>query len=99
MPKWNKEELERLYETLTLEEIGIKFGVSRERIRQVMEKFGIERRTPNPLKGSKHSKSESPDEIQDETPNLHNPVCPVCGGKGYRELEHGLIRLACRECQ
>jgi len=51
------------------------------------------------LKGSKHSKSESPDEIQDETPNLHNPVCPVCGGKGYRELEHGLIRLACRECQ
>ncbi|MCJ7829163.1 MAG: hypothetical protein MUP81_05425 [Dehalococcoidia bacterium] len=27
-------------------------------------------------------------------------VCPVCGGKGYRELDKaGLIRVPCEECK
>ena len=26
-------------------------------------------------------------------------TCPACGGKGYREFEHGLIRLPCKKCQ
>ncbi|MCJ7829327.1 MAG: hypothetical protein MUP81_06275 [Dehalococcoidia bacterium] len=30
---------------------------------------------------------------------LETKICPVCGGKGYREFEAGLIRLACPECR
>ncbi len=42
---WSKEELRRLYsvEGKTLQEIGDLFGVSRERVRQMMAKFGLER--------------------------------------------------------
>ena len=25
--------------------------------------------------------------------------CKVCGGKGFIELEHGLIQKKCKECQ
>ena len=90
--KWNKEELAELYETHTLEEIGQKFGVSRERVRQVMDKFGIVRRASNPVKGSKHQKSA--DDLL-----LAELKCPACGGKKYCEYEHGLIRIACTRCK
>ena len=45
MSKWDKTELTKLYidEGMTLEEIGSIKGVSRERVRQVMEGFGIKR--------------------------------------------------------
>jgi hypothetical protein len=77
MSKWSKEELTKLYVTdgMTLEEIGELKGVSRERVRQVMEGFGIKREHLDKSK-----------------------VCQVCFGKGYREFEHGLIRLPCKAC-
>ena len=102
---WNKEELERLYETQTLEEIGQLYGVSRERIRQVMDKFGIKRRASNPVKGSKLSKMEYPDPTTEEIAKVCEDIrnkkvtCSVCGDKGYIEYEHGLIQMPCKECQ
>ena len=27
------------------------------------------------------------------------PTCPDCDGKGYKEFEHGLIRLRCDRCK
>lgn len=43
--KWNKETLDKLYnvEGRTLQEIGDLYSVTRERIRQVMSKFGLVR--------------------------------------------------------
>jgi len=73
---YSKAELEELYETHTLEEIGQRYGVSRERIRQVMDKFGIKRRSTSGIPA----------------------VCDYCGGKGYREFEHGLIQMPCGKC-
>jgi DnaJ-class molecular chaperone len=45
MSKWDKGELTKLYieDGMTLEEIGSLKGVSRERVRQVMEGYGIKR--------------------------------------------------------
>lgn len=45
MSKWDKDELRKLYidDGLTLEDIGEIKGVSRERVRQVMEGFKIKR--------------------------------------------------------
>jgi len=103
--KWTKEELEILYETQTLEQIGQKFGVSRERIRQVMDKFGIKRRASNPVKGSKQPKIEYPDPTTEEIAKVCEDIrnkkvtCSACGGKGYIEYEHGLIQSPCKECQ
>ena len=90
---WNKEELELLYETLTLEEIGQKYGVSRERVRQVMDKFKIKRRAPNPQAGiGKNRKAEVTDQVA-------IPVCPDCRGRGFIEYNHGLIQMPCGKCQ
>lgn len=52
-PRWNKEELEKWYydEKKTLVDIGQITGVSKERVRQVMERMGFKRR---PQKGLEH---------------------------------------------
>ena len=44
--EWNKGELTHLYwdEDKTLQEIGDLFGVTRERVKQVMERFSIPRK-------------------------------------------------------
>jgi len=109
--KWNKEELKTLYETHTLEEIGNKFDVSRERVRQVMNHFGIKRRAPHPHEGIGQFKNpqallipqpipgKTLDETVDIARKLIDGVCPTCGGKGYREYDSGLTRLRCRDCQ
>ena len=26
-------------------------------------------------------------------------ICPECNGLGYKEFEHGLIRLQCKKCK
>lgn len=53
--RWNKEELEKWYydEEKTLAAIGQIMNVSKERVRQVMERMGLKRRTQ---KGLKHKK-------------------------------------------
>jgi len=43
MINWDSDLLQNQYKTMTLQDIGDYYGVTRERIRQVMEEFGLRR--------------------------------------------------------
>jgi len=83
--KWDKEELTRLYveDGLTLEAIGQRYGVSRERVRQVVEKFGLKR----------HVSNREPEIML----TVICPDCNGKGFRELDKA--GLIRVACRKCQ
>ena len=96
MSKWNKEELRTLYEKYTLEEIGLQKGVTRERVRQVMERFGIPRNT---LSTRRPSKTYKPRYIYT---NLHAFLSQGKKHNGQRETTKVLRRFIsttrCSEC-
>lgn len=98
---WNKEELNRLYwaEDKSLQQIGDLFGVTRERIKQVMERFSIPRK-----KGWAHQKHR-PHRIpfknledylargKDNTETMRkflpaNIACAECGRKIHLHIHH-----------
>ena len=98
---WDKEELTRLYwtENKTLQQIGDLYGVARERVKQVMERYSIPRRRlwarQQRRPHTPHFKSLS-DYLargKDNRITIHrflpkNIACAECGSKKHLHIHH-----------
>lgn len=88
---WNKEELNRLYwsEDKSLQQIGDLFGVTRERVRQVMERYSI------PRKKRVASQEHRPHKLPFK--NLYDYLAR---GKDNRDTLRKFMpkKMACSEC-
>lgn len=70
------------------------------RLEKVNDTIGEVAETMKKIKKPVREKSDESQEPQKEmTLILETKICPACGGKGYREFEHGLIRIQCAECK
>ena len=101
--KWDKEELERLYWTdgKSLQEIGVLFGVTRERVNQIMKRFLIPRRDlasrqkNRPHQSNPHFKglADYLERGKDYTETMRkylpaNISCGECGSRVNIEVHH-----------
>ncbi len=89
---WNKEELTRLYweENKSLQQIGNLFGVTRERVKQVMARLNIPRR--------KRWACQKP---QAHTPHFTSLADYLARGKDNRGTLHRFLpeNISCSECK
>ena len=89
---WNKEELTRLYwtENKSLQQIGDLFGVTRERVNQIMERYSIPRRNYTERQRSRPHK-----------PRFKSLNDYLLNGKGYTRRIHKFLpeNIICAECQ
>lgn len=88
---WDKEELIRLYftEDKSLQQIGDLFGVTRERVKQVMERYSIPRK-----------KSWARQQHRPHTPHFKSLSDYLARGKDNRDTMHKFLpeNIACAEC-
>jgi len=90
---WNKEQLIQLYyhDNKTLQEIGNLFGVSRERVRQIMERFSIQRYKKGKYSTRKYGKQKHP-----HFKNLEDYLLRGRDNRGT--LNQYLTKTCCSEC-